>query len=92
VLNEFAVQLRGSYRFNRGIQNVSVAYTAGYASTPAGVEQACIELIARRYRKERVAIGVSAKTLAGETISFDKEDFSEAIRSALQQYKKVISV
>lgn len=92
VANSTSVQLRGSYRFSDGIQNCVVAYTAGYATTPAEVEQACIELVARRYKKDRVAIGVSSKQLAGETITFSEKDFSDAIRETLIQYKKVISV
>ena len=44
------------YSFNRGAQNVVVSYTAGYSTTPPDVAQACIELVALRYR-ERTRIG-----------------------------------
>ena len=39
--------------FTRRPQNVIVTYTAGYASVPPDLAQACIELVCRRY-KERV--------------------------------------
>ena len=44
VFDEKTIYLRG-YCFTRGIQNVLVSYTAGYASVPADVEQACIEWV-----------------------------------------------
>ena len=75
VFNGTAISMRGSYRFNEDVQNVEVSYTAGYATVPAGLEQACIELIGLRY-KERDRIGISSKGLAGETITFSQKDFS----------------
>src|SRR5690348_1221403 len=62
-----------SYLFTPGYQNVAVAYTAGYAVTPPELEQACIELVALRY-KERDRIGQISKNLSGETISFTQKD------------------
>ena len=44
------------YKFCRGAQNVVVEYTAGYATAPPDIAQACIELVALRYR-ERTRIG-----------------------------------
>jgi hypothetical protein len=83
--------LRGSYRFTRDMQNVSVTYTAGYAQIPNEIAQACIELVGLRY-KEKDRIGIVSKGLAGETISFTQKDFSEAVATVLRNYKKVISL
>ena len=44
------------YWFTRRPQNVVISYTAGYATTPPEIAQACIELVALRYR-ERSRIG-----------------------------------
>jgi hypothetical protein len=77
------------YAFNRGYQNVTLVYTAGYAATPPEVEQACIELVALRYR-EREHIGQASKGLAGESVSFAQKDMSDDIRTALMLYRKVI--
>lgn len=85
------IVLRGGYRFTRDLQNVVVSYTAGYVTTPKEVEQSCIELIARRY-KERDRIGVSSKTLAGETVTFSQKDMSDAIKTTLTQYRKVAPI
>ncbi len=43
--------------FSRGVQNVQVAYTAGFATLPSDVTQACIELVASKYKaSQRVDI------------------------------------
>ena len=77
------------YRFNRGLANVQITYSHGYASVPADVAQACIEMVALRYR-ERDRIGYQSKTLAGETITFMVSDMSQPIRAVLSQYKRVV--
>lgn len=77
------------YRFAKGLGNVVVSYTAGYAETPPDVEQACISLAAARYR-ERDRIGLSAKGLAGETTQFSVRDMPPDAAMLLQQYRKVV--
>jgi Phage gp6-like head-tail connector protein len=85
------LSLRG-YRFNRGAQNVMVAYTAGYASTPPDVAQACIELVSLRYR-ERTRIGEVSRSLGGaETVAYSQKDMSDATKTLLQQYRVVAPI
>jgi hypothetical protein len=68
---------------------VRLAYTAGYAAIPAEIEQACIALVALRY-KERDRIGHVSKSLAGETVAFSQKDMSDDIKTALLAYKSVV--
>jgi hypothetical protein len=82
------IYLRG-YRFTRGRMNVKLVYSAGFAAVPNEIEQACIELVGRRM-KERERIGVVSKGMAGESITFSQKDFSDAIQTALTNYKKVV--
>lgn len=77
--------------FNRAKNNVTLNYTAGFASTPQDLEQAIIETIAVRW-KEKDRIGMSSKSLAGETTSFMIKDFPPSAQTLLNQYKKVISL
>jgi hypothetical protein len=85
------LSLRG-YRFNRGCQNVVVAYTAGYAITPPEIAQACVELVALRYR-ERTRVGEISKSMGGaETVSYSQKDLSEPIKTLLQQYRLVAPI
>lgn len=85
-----AVVLQG-YLFTRGRRNVALAYTAGYAAIPAEIEQACIDLVALRF-KERDRIGHQSKSLAGETVTFFIGELSPSARAALAQYKKVVPI
>jgi hypothetical protein len=88
VFSATQLYLRGRV-FTRGTQNVTLAYTAGYAAIPAEIEQACIELVALRY-KERDRIGHVSKSLAGETVAFSQKDMSDDIKTALLAYKSVV--
>jgi len=74
--------------FSRGAQNVILLYTAGYVVTPPEITQACIELVAQRYR-ERSRIGAVSKSLGGETVRFSQLDMSADIRTVLAQYRMV---
>jgi hypothetical protein len=80
------------YRFSRGAQNVVVAYTAGYSTTPSEVAQACIELVALRYR-ERTRVGEVSRSLGGaETVAYAQKDMSDAVKTLLQQYRLVAPI
>lgn len=85
------LSVRG-YRFTRGVQNIAIGYTAGYSTIPPDIAQACIELVALRYR-ERTRIGEVSKSLGGaETVAYSQKDLSDAIKTLLQQYRTVIPV
>jgi hypothetical protein len=91
VFSTTQLALRG-YSFARGAQNVVFTYTAGYAATPPDIAQACIELVALRYR-ERTRIGEISKAIGGsETVSFSQKDMSASILTLLQQYRVVAPV
>lgn len=88
VFDANAVKLRG-YTFAAGILNVSISYTAGYATVPGDVEQAVIDIVCRKYRGlER--IGLVSKGMAGETTTYAQSDMSADTKSLLNQYRRVI--
>jgi hypothetical protein len=69
-----------------------VTYTAGYPATPPEIAQACIELVALRYR-ERTRIGeVSRSVGGGETVTYAQKDMSAPIATLLQQYRVVAPI
>jgi hypothetical protein len=91
VFSPTQLALRG-YHFTRRVQNVVVTYTAGYPVTPPEIAQACIELVALRYR-ERTRIGeVSRSVGGGETVSYGQKDLSAPIATLLQQYRVVAPI
>jgi hypothetical protein len=91
VFSPTELALRG-YVFSRRAQNVIVTYTAGYASVPPDISQACIELVCQRYR-ERSRIGeVSKALMSGETVTYSQKDMSDDVKTLLQQYQVVAPV
>ncbi|MBV8061460.1 MAG: phage head-tail connector protein [Alphaproteobacteria bacterium] len=83
------IYLAGGYSFARGKANVLISYTAGYATLPLEIEQACIETVGSRWR-ERDRIGMASKALAGETTAFSLKDFPAQVITLMNNYKKVI--
>lgn len=79
--------LRGGYRFEKGLQNVVMDYSAGYAVIPAEIQQSCIKLVASEF-KRRDVINVASKGIGGESISFNADDVREAVKS-LSSYQRV---
>lgn len=85
-----AVMLCG-YTFGRGRGNVQVAYTAGYATVPASVEQAVIDLVAMRYR-ELDRIGMASQAVGGETTAYVIRDMPPQVATALATWQRVTPV
>lgn len=88
VHTETSVTLVGGYVFDLGASNVYLEYVAGYDPIPNEIEQSCIDLVSLRYR-ERDRIGITSKSLAGESVTFNTREFSDAVGSTLAQYKRV---
>jgi uncharacterized phiE125 gp8 family phage protein len=77
-------------KFSKGAGNIIISYTAGYAAVPSDIEQACIELVALRYKNGRgERLGVSSKALASESVSFFSGDMSDSTRNLLLQWRNV---
>ena len=78
-------------KFYTGVGNVVVNYTAGYAAAPSDLEQACIELVAWRFR-ERERLGLASKSLqtGGEVESYQTTDVPASVRTNLNNWKKVV--
>jgi hypothetical protein len=91
-----SVILRGD-RFQRGIGNVIVEYTAGYDPIPGDIEQACIEMVVRKYR-ERTRIGETSRSLGGaetvaySTVMFSRRDMGTDIEALLWQYRQAAPI
>lgn len=85
-----ALYLSEGYAFARGLRNVAVTYTAGYATTPPDVEQAILEWLNVIYR-ERDRVGLVSKALAGETTAFDVGAMPKRVQQYLVPFKSVVS-
>ncbi|HYL92768.1 MAG TPA: hypothetical protein VEW69_06385 [Alphaproteobacteria bacterium] len=82
------VLLRG-YKFNRGVQNIQIAYSAGYASVPLDLKQAAIDTFALIYR-QRTHIGEKSSSMGGQlTLAFDMSDIPARAMSIINQYRRL---
>ena len=85
LFDDRALKLIG-YRFPLG-RPVVVSYTAGYATVPADIAQATIELAGEAFRR-RDRIGLGSKTLGGqETVAFSQKDMNDTVRTLLAPYQ-----
>lgn len=75
--------------FPRGVQNVTVDYTAGYASAPADIAMAATKYAVLRYQ-ELQRLGQKSKTIAGETISFDLSEMPPDVLAICNRYQTKI--
>ena len=83
------------YHFRRGYGNVEIIYSAGYASTPPDIEQACLELCALRYReRDRIGLTSQAMGIAGgtQTTAYSTKDMTDGIKTLLSRYRKVAPI
>ena len=90
LFDDSSVYLVG-HCFTKGVQNVVIQYSAGYAAVPPEIEQACIAFVVLRY-KERDRIGQVSKNLAGEVVSFQQKDMPPDVATLLDQYRNVVPV
>lgn len=67
---------------------VKVAYTAGYTTIPADLAQAVVEMVCDKY-KRRDNLGIAARQIAGETISYTAADVPKSAKPVLQAYTRV---
>lgn len=82
--DDLCVKLTG-YWFDNGVDNVVIEYTGGLAAVPPDVELACCEAVMLRF-KARDRMGVTSKSLAGESITFTNDDFPDYVTRVLDQY------
>lgn len=81
-----------SYTFTAGRKNVRVSYTAGYASTPGDIEQACIEMVVSAYRRGQRGPDLQSRSASGQGHSWSLEDMPNSVRKVLDRYSKVAPI
>lgn len=74
-------------RFERGVQNVVLQYTAGYATIPADLNQACVELVGwKRAKQER--IDKTSETLGQQqTQAFKLDAMPPSVVATINTYR-----
>lgn len=90
LFDERQIILRG-FAFTRGRRNVKITYTAGYASAPAELEQACLELVAYKYRS-RDWTGQSSKIIGGENVTYVTKEMPDSVKLTLKRWSRVAPI
>lgn len=86
IVDEHKLELVG-YTAGHGTNNVTLAYTAGYASIPGDIDQAVIEVVAWRYR-ERKRIGQVSANVGGESITFSQYAAPLSVQAVIDVYRR----
>ncbi len=74
--------------FNRGVQNVVVEYTAGFPSVPPDIAQACIELVASKYKASQ-RVDVKSEGLGpNQSTTYSIADMPASVKSAIRRYQR----
>jgi hypothetical protein len=73
--------------FTKGAQNVVIVYTGGFATPPADIKQACIELVLYKWAK-RDRQDKKMETLQGQNVMFESRDMPEGVKTVLNQYRR----
>jgi hypothetical protein len=72
---------------------VQLQYTAGFPVVPFDLAQACIELVATRYRQERDHPGIISTVMQpATTVSYSQKDMNDNVKAILWKYRAVAPV
>lgn len=86
VWDEFSILAVDGTTFPRGVQNIEIQYTAGFADVPADVREKVAKMAAVRFR-ELDRLGETSKSQGGTTVNFETKDLPEDVRLVLEQYR-----
>jgi uncharacterized phiE125 gp8 family phage protein len=70
-----------------GYGDLAVTYDAGYVTVPPDVEQAILEMAATEYHK-RDRLGVTARSISGESITYLQYEYSLAVKMTIDNYTR----
>ncbi|CAK0739938.1 conserved hypothetical protein [Gammaproteobacteria bacterium] len=90
LFDKDAIYLRG-FKFTKGVKNVVLSYNAGYSATPPVVADCCATLVGKKF-KYLDRIGHLSKILAGETVTYERSDLTDELKSVLRNFAKVVPI
>lgn len=75
------------YTFLRGIRNIKVTYTGGFATIPSDLEEAAIEMVwAAREKGKHNLVGVRSRSVADGNVQYVNLDWDSIARGIVQKY------
>lgn len=88
VFDDLGITLLDGAKFPYQPAAVSVTYTAGFVDVPWDIAQACVEIVAWRY-KEKDRIGHASKSVNGEVVAFQTTDVPADVKTLISNWRKV---
>jgi len=79
------------HMFTRGVSNIHIQFTAGFAEPPADVVAAVNEIVTLRYRL-RDKLEWSSKVLAGESVSLVQKAMPDWVKLTISNYQRVAAL
>lgn len=73
--------------FQRGTQNIKLTYDAGYATIPADLEDAGIQMVEHMFNRSATG-GFLSGSLGSRSESYDNDQIPQAVRRTLNAYRK----
>lgn len=88
--DEYQPRLRAHTRvFSRGVQNVSVSYTAGYASIPIRiVEACCLQVVFLQNVGNKQGVSSESNQVAQTSTIYSEAALAPAVRDICSRYRK----
>lgn len=83
----YSVHLTNNLIFTRGKQNVSVTYTAGYASIPEDIEQATLLALQNMVQVQKMDTTIGSESTGGYSVSY-RQGAAGALPPEVQQLLK----
>lgn len=92
VLGSYVLALE-RYTYCRGRRNVRVTYSAGFATPPTELAQACIEWVSSMAKRgQRDPLQDSVTAAGQQTAHFRADQIPTGIRMVLDAYRKVVAL
>ena len=80
-------RVEGIWPFSVDERNLVVTYTGGFSSVPGDVLSAALEQMRVERRRQNGEVGISSKSVEGESVQFDSSGLIQEVRHAWAPYR-----
>lgn len=88
TFNRNTVTLSG-YEFSKGAQNVSIAYSAGYAAIPDEIKSSAVIWVATLFQR-RKNLDITSRAIGAENVAYANDACPKSASLILDQWKAVV--
>lgn len=83
------IKLKNGVMFSKGFQNITITYTAGYATPTETIKEAVLLYVGHLYRRQYAdqKFGVQSETIGDRTTTYGTDDIIPKAKALLNQYR-----